>query len=407
MHIRVMDIGSRADWRRFHNVERYIYRNDPLHIQPIETDIESIFSEKNAAFRNGPSRIWLLERPDGQPVGRISAFVDTERNRQQELPAGGIGFFECVNDPVIAKRLLETAETWLRQQDILAVDGPINFGERDRFWGLLRRGWYPPVYQENYHPPYYRAFFENNGYQEYEQILTLRGDIGHFNVDRLHRIAERVVRNYGFHCISVTRRNMKKSAAWFAQVYNAAFHERPYFKPLTAKDVYPAFRQMFPVFDPLLTCIAFDGERPVGMVAILPDLNKYFRRLNGRLRWHYIPWLLYRIHTYQESGCKGIAFGVDSEYQRLGVFPFMVDYLYYAKNEHNRRHHKYVDLSTIRGWNERMVKSCRSMGTEPHREHMAYRKALADNVEWTTLTQTDVSHVEMGEVPDDNIYPTA
>lgn len=402
-----MNFGRKADWRQFHDVPRYIYRNDPHHIPPLETDIESIFSEKSAAFLKGPSRIWLLERPDGQAVGRITAFIDTERNQQLDLPAGGIGFFECINQAEAARLLLSTAEEWLREQEVLVVDGPINFGERDRFWGLLRRGWYPPVYQEYYHPAYYRTFFENNGYEEYEQVLTMRGQLSGFRMERMHKLAERIIRNNGFHCERVTRRNLRKSAAWFAQVYNAAFHERPYFKPLSFENVYPAFREMFPIFDTYLTCIAFDGDKPIGIVALLPDLNKYFRGLDGRLPWYQIPRLLYRVHTFRETGCKGIAFGVDTEYQRRGVFPLMVDYMYFVNNEHNRRRYEYVDLSTIRGWNALMVKSCQSMGTEPHREHMAYRKALVDDVTWTPLAQTDVSHVEMGPVPEDRIYPTS
>lgn len=406
MQLRILDPAKPADWRAFHAVLSYIYRKDPLQVFPMESDIESIFSNKNAAFQRGHSRLWVLERADGQPIGRVAAFVEVDRNEQQELPNGGIGFFECINDQTAANQLLEVAENWLREQDMPVVDGPINFGERDRFWGLLQRGWYPPVFQENYHPPYYRAFFESRGYVAHEQVLTMRGDIEPFRIDRMKPLADRVTAKYGFRSTIIKRNNLRKGAEWFAEVYNTAFHERPYFKPLAVEQVHAAFKEMKPVYDPYLTCVTFHEDRPVGFVALIPDLNKYFRGLKGKLPWYKLPRFLYRLRTFQESGCKGIAFGVNTEYQRLGVFPVMIDFMYHSGNKHNIRKHHYVDLSTIRGWNKVMVKSCTSMGTTPHRVHMAYRKALIDDVQWEPLSQTDVSEVAMGDVPDLSIYPT-
>ena len=48
-----------------------------------------------------------------------------------------------------------------------AMDGPINFGERDKFWGLLIDGFHEPLYGMNFHAPYYQKLFENYGFQIY------------------------------------------------------------------------------------------------------------------------------------------------------------------------------------------------------------------------------------------------
>ena len=50
------------------------------------------------------------------------------------------------------------------QKGMEAMDGPINFGERDRWWGLITEGFTPPLYCMNYNPPYYIALFENYGF---------------------------------------------------------------------------------------------------------------------------------------------------------------------------------------------------------------------------------------------------
>ena len=48
-------------------------------------------------------------------------------------------------------------------------------------------GFNEPLYQENYHPEYYRAFFENWGFQPYEQILTFRGKVKEVPIQRLQK----------------------------------------------------------------------------------------------------------------------------------------------------------------------------------------------------------------------------
>ncbi len=407
MQLIEIDPRNQTDWRRFHRVPHYIYRNDPHWIAPLEGDIEGIFSDKNKAFRNGACRLWVLENDAGRPLGRIAAFVDKARNMEQPFPTGGIGFFESVNDKAVADKLLGLAEDWLRGEGVHAIDGPINFGERDKFWGLLVRGWYRPIYQENYHAPYYRAFFEDRGFLENEQCLTLRGVIREYAVDRLRMLAGRVRDRYGYHCRQVSRNNFRQGAVWFVEVYNQAFRHWSYFKPLTVEEVYPIFKQMRPIFDPNLTAIAFDGERPIGIAALIPDLNDYLDGFDGRLSWWKLPRLLWRLKFQKRLGVKGIAFGIDQDYQRKGVFPLLIEYMYSVNDEYNPRTYEYVDLATIRGYNDIMVETCRQIGNEPHRVHMAYRKPLVEGLDWTPFKQLDVAHVSLGEVPDIGMYPVS
>ena len=42
--------------------------------------------------------------------------------------------------------LFDVAKHWLLQRGMEAMDGPINCGERDRWWGLLVEGFAPPPY---------------------------------------------------------------------------------------------------------------------------------------------------------------------------------------------------------------------------------------------------------------------
>jgi hypothetical protein len=67
-------------------------------------------------------------------------------------PTGGMGFFECIDSKEAAFMLFDTGKAWLLAQNkgIEAVDAPINFGERDSWWGCLVDGFHEPVYTMNY-----------------------------------------------------------------------------------------------------------------------------------------------------------------------------------------------------------------------------------------------------------------
>ncbi len=394
-------IEPTAEFKDFHRVLDTIYASDPLFVHPLRSDIERILSEQNVAHTGSNLRKWVAKK-DGKPVGRIAAFIDEGRQQELSLPTGGVGFFECINDGAIADSLFDVAEDWLREKGMKAVDGPINFGERDKFWGLLTRGRYRPIYQESYNPAYYQELFEQRGFVPHEQCLTMRGIVAEFPGDRLAGLAKRVRDRYGLYTKQITRNNLEEGANDFAAAYNAAFNHWPYFKPLTGPEVLPTFKQMRPVLDPHLTCLAYTKEgKPIGLAGLIPDLNCFLGGVKGKLNFFGLPKFLYRLKFQKRPrNCKGVAFGIAKEFQRQGVYPLMVDAMFQSGNKHTSRTYKYVDMATIRGHNKIMVDTCRQMNTEIHRVHVAYRKGLVAGASWKPFEMMDVSEVAMGQPAD-------
>ncbi len=104
-------------------------------------------------------------------------------------PVGGIGFFDCINSQEAADMLLDVARHWLGQRGMEAMDGPINFGERDKWWGLLVEGFNEPLWSMNFNPPYYQALFENYGFQPFFHQLC-------FGLDPLKPLSEKLLRRH-------------------------------------------------------------------------------------------------------------------------------------------------------------------------------------------------------------------
>ena len=162
--MKIIEVKSAADWKSFHKVPHIVYKADSTWIAHIEKDIEAVFDPvKNKRYENGASVLYVAYDDKNKPVGRIAAFVDHEMNKISEVKTGGFGFFECIEDAQLAKALFAKAKEYLTQFEIDAIDGPINFGERDKFYGLQTHGFEHKLFQENYNPTYYRRYVRRLG----------------------------------------------------------------------------------------------------------------------------------------------------------------------------------------------------------------------------------------------------
>jgi hypothetical protein len=156
--------------------------------------------------------------------GRIAAFTNKRyKNKGDDVPVGGIGFFDCIHDQQAANLLLDTAKNWLAGQGMEAMDGPINFGERDRWWGLLVEGFQSPLYAMNYNPPYYRQLFETYGFQPFFHQIC-------FGKKPKKALSQKVVERHAifgndpqFSVRTIKKSMLEKYAADFTTVYNAAW----------------------------------------------------------------------------------------------------------------------------------------------------------------------------------------
>ena len=132
--MQIIPVTDHTTAQQFLQAATVIHKNDPSWIRPLDKDINEVFNKsKNKAFRFGEVIRWVLKDDTGKLIGRIAAFINKKyKNKGDDIPVGGIGFFECINDQDAADLLLDNAKHWLIQKGMEAMDGPINFGERDQ-----------------------------------------------------------------------------------------------------------------------------------------------------------------------------------------------------------------------------------------------------------------------------------
>lgn len=320
MHIK--EVVNKKEKKDFFRLPNLIYKDDPNWIRHLDNDVRAVFDpEKNEFFKSGILNSWVLYNEQGKPTGRIAAFINKEIAYSYKIPTGGVGFFECIDDYKSAEILFDTAKDWLSEHDIHAMDGPINFGEKDRFWGLLVKGFHkPPPYLINYNPPYYIDLFERYGFKNYyeQYIYGLSRDTEIPPI--VHRSFSRLTTRHGYEFRSLSLDQQDKFANDFMQIYNNAWRDvHKHFKPMTRQEALNNFKSMKAIIDEDFVIFAYHNDEPIAIFVGIPELNQIFKYLNGKFTLYHKLKFLFLKRLKGITTIYGIVFGIVPEHRNKGV----------------------------------------------------------------------------------------
>lgn len=239
------------------------------------------------------------------------------------------------------------------------------------------KGFVPPLFQENYQPARYQAYFTERGYIPYEQILTLKGHTPDIPVERMKKVVERIRRNYNVHLEQYNPQHLERYANDFCEIYNASFRHFTHFKPLAPPQVIKLMQEAAPIMDTNILCIAYFEGNPAGFCAFFPDINPLLKPAKGKLNWMTLPGFLLRRRLRRTFNAKGIGFGIHPDYSSKGIFAFITDFLFTPRNVS-----RYPDmyLTTVRAHNKEAVRIYQKLNVTVDRVHIAYRKALTEDI---------------------------
>ncbi|WP_460574765.1 hypothetical protein [Hymenobacter coalescens] len=368
---------------------RVIYRQDPNYIRPLDQDVEAVFdTAKNKLFQKGENTRWLLLDEQGRTIGRVAAFFNrdtafptaSENASAAETAAeerfrhmGGMGFFECINDQQAANQLFDACREWLAARGLEGMDGPINFGDRDKWWGLLTDNFGSPIYGANYNPPYYAELFRAYGFETfYKQITYYRTVQGQLHPAILAR-AERLANDPNYTFRHMRKKEWRRYAEDFRTVYNKAWVKHGGVKPMSSEAAEKLMKSMLDIMDERIIWFGYYGGEPISFYINLPEINEILRFFNGKLGW----WEKVQFKYHQLRGTIktlfGVVFGVVPEQQRKGVEAAMV----YASSLLIQKPGAVPYTQTVMNWigdfNPKMMSVVKLIGAEPWREHQTLR----------------------------------
>ncbi len=352
-----------------------LYKKDKSWVRPLDNDINEVFDpSKNKHFRNGEACRWLAVDNHGKTVGRVAAFFDKKIAANNKQQTGGMGFFESINNKEVAFLLFDRCKEWLKEKGMEAMDGPVNFGDRDRWWGLLVDGFNAPNYRMPYNFPYYREFFEDYGFKNYFEQYTYYRVIGTGGLDPvILEKAERVAVNPEYTFKHVTKKDMDKVPGWFLEIYNKAWARFTGVKPITTVHANALFNSLKPILDKKLLWFGFFNGEPVAFFLMLPEINPIIKLLGGSMNIiGKAKFFWYRFVVRKCTKAFGMIFGVVPEHQKRGVEGAII--MAFAKIAFSPGF-KYYDLefNWIGDFNPSMMHLLEQIGARIVKTHITYR----------------------------------
>ena len=379
--MKITEVTSRRHIKEFLLLPVRLYKNTPQWIRPLDKDIESVFDrEKNKTFRHGECIRWILQDDSGSTIGRVAAFINQKTvNKGNDQPTGGIGLFECINDRDAAFMLFDQCKSWLQARGMEAMDGPINFGSRDRWWGLLIEGFeHEPNYQCNYNFPYYKDLFEAYGFQVYFYQLTFARTVQGPISPKLHQKAALTASDPDYEFRHIRKDEIPLLAEYILKVYNKAWANRKDVPELSMAQARLIVKQMKPIMDIHLLYFGFYKGEPVSFFLSLPEINQIFKHVNGRL--DLIGKIKFLWHSFRKTNRKafGILFGVVPEHQGKGLDGAMVNTSKKILQEDYTRYVEY-EMNWIGDFNPKMINVVQQVGAEISKRHATYRKLFDES----------------------------
>ncbi len=377
MNYILKEVITPAQKREFLELPKRLYANNRNWVCPLDGDIESVFDPaQNERFNGGEAIRWIAQDLKGEVVGRIAAFYNREQALIEEQPTGGVGFFEAINDQDLANLLFDAAKEWLSSKGMEAMDGPINFGDRDSWWGLLVNGFeFQPLYGNPYNPPYYKELFENYGWQNYFNQHTYSrkinsGALSEALYEKVKRLEE--LHNYVFR--HITRDELSQAAEDFRRIYNRAWARFSGVKPMDEEHARKLFSTLKPIVDPNLIYFAYFNDEPIGFFINIPDINRIIGKFNGKLNLLNKLRLMWDLKRGKADRIFGLIFGIMPEHQGKGVESGLIRCMEKEVEKGTIKQYKSLELAWIGDFNPVMMRMVESyVCASRHKMHTTYR----------------------------------
>lgn len=365
----IVPVEDHQTLERFIRLPWSIYKDDRYWVPPLISQERRLFNRQvHPFYEHAEVGLFLAQDEEGHPLGRIAAIVNHQHLTTYHDQTGFFGFFETVDSPEVAGRLLSAARDYLKQHGMTRMRGPASFSSNEQ-WGLLIEGFgASPVIMMPYNLPYYERLLTGYGLTKCKDLYAYYVDRAGLKVsDRLLRIAERLKARADVVVRHPDMKRFDRELRIIREVYNRAWQANWGAVPMTEAEMEYLAHDLKSLIRPELALIAEVAGNPAGFCLSLPDYNPILKKLNG----HLSPlgllkafWLKRRIKTL-----RLITLGVVKEYQKRGI-----DVIFYLETikQGLRLGYQAAELSWVLEDNDLMNRTIQSLGARIYKRYRLY-----------------------------------
>ena len=324
--IEVSPVNTRKERDAFIRFPWRIYRNDPVWVPPLILERKAFLDRKRHPFYQHGDAALFLAWQNREIVGRIMASDDPNYNSLHQTSVGCFGLFECIDNREVASALFEAASNWLRGRGRNEIMGPIDYST-NYVCGLLIDGFeHPPTVLTSHNPPYYPPLIESCGFSKAKDWYAWWFSEFPEAAERLRKVAVARAGRHGVTIRPVNLRKIEDESRRLRTVYNQAWEKNWGFVPFTQGEFDYMAHEMKPLIEPEGTLLAEIGDKPIGFIIAVPDINVALRQINGRLTRFGFPIGLIKLLYYKAKiqTARLVALGVVEKYRRAGLAETLV-----------------------------------------------------------------------------------
>ena len=372
MQIRKLDTARKSERARFVDFVFDLYRSSILWVPPLRSEAMKILDRsKHPYYEHSDADFFLVEGPDGEPLGRVAMLENRSFNRFHNSRTAFFGYFETVEDIEVARHLLRTAREWAGARGLDTIIGPRGVVGIDG--SVLVEGFeHRPALTIPYNFPYYDAFIKDSGFEKDADYLSgyIRGD--HEIPPRVYEIAARVKEKRGYHIKHFSSRAEIRS--WIPralEVHRQAMSGLHSYYPPTENETRAVIDSLLTIVDPSLVKLVMKGDEIAGFIISYHDVSAGLQKARGRLfpfGWIYV---LRDRQTTEWANVNGL--GLLPQYRGLGANAMLYTELRDTINAHGFKH---VDVVQVNEENFNSRSDMETLGVHWYKRHRHYKCVL-------------------------------
>lgn len=349
-----------------------LLKNESHWVPQLKITLKDILNPKHPFYSTTQMKKWVVVK-DGKIVGRIAAMINKAHNDFHEEKCGFFGFFDCIDDKQVAKKLLTTAEAYLRNLGMLLIRGPVN-PSTNYECGLLVDGYNdPPQLMMPFNPPYYQNLLEEAGHTKAMDLLAFKLSTRAQIPERIVKISQKIADSHNITWRTMKKSRWKEEMSLMQEIYNEAWERNWGHVPMTPEEFSHLATNLKSICVEELTLIVEVKGRPAGFIVALPDYNQIFKRIpSGNL----FPLGIFKLLTGSRKITRAriITLGIRREYRPLGLSTFL--YTQLQQQFLKLKQYQEAEMSWVLETNLHMIKPLILMGAEKYKTYRLYEKNL-------------------------------
>ena len=289
----VKEVVTKKDLKKFITFVDKLYEGCEYFVPPLHKGQEYDLM-KSPSLEYCKRKMWIVEDQSGKVAGRICAMINPRYNEKYGKKRVRFGWFDLINDIEVARLLIETAESWAKENGMEEIHGPLFYNTLGR-QGMLVEGFDKLApFSCLYNYPYYVDLVQQLGFEKECDWIQYMMPADQDVEPRMKAIAERLLQRYKLKVADFDK--LKKDPEVikkFFKMYNESFDGHVYnFVPFTEAEIKAEAEQILPQLSSKLCCVLMDEDEEVAAFGIaIPSLSRAMQKAKGRLfpfGWYHV-----------------------------------------------------------------------------------------------------------------------